>query len=115
MFNFNNVFDTLIKITIEEKESIKETIIDSMLPTEDECSWWQVEHIITDLIKSLEYKLYLEDLIEENELESVLKSSNRNIRLEMFEILIKPIVEHYKDNYNVEVDYHWEEIKVSYK
>lgn len=115
MFNLNNVFNTLIKMTIEEKESIKETIIDSILPTKDECGWWQVEHTITDLIKSLEYDLYLEDLIEKNGLESIIESSNRNMRLEMFEILIKPIVEHYKDNYNVEVDYHWEDIKVSHK
>ena len=115
MFNLNNVFNTLIKMAIEEKESIKETIIDSMLPTKDEYGWWQVEHTITDLIKSLEYDLYLEDLIEKNGLESIIESSNRNIRLEMFEILIKPIVEYYKDNYNVEVNYHWEEIKVSHK
>ena len=108
----NNVFDTLIKMTIEEKENIKETIIESMMPSEDEHGWWQVEHTITDIIESLEYDLYLKDLIEKDGLKNIVKNSNINIRDKMFKILIKPILEYYNENYDVEVDYFWEEIRV---
>ena len=110
----NNVFDTLIKMTIEENESIKETIIESMMPSENEHGWWQVEHTINEIIESLECDLYLEDLIEKNGLKNIINNSDRNIRDEMFKILIEPITEYYNDNekYDVEVDSFWEEIRV---
>lgn len=114
MIDINNMFDKLIEITKEERDSIKDVIIESLTPYENESELWQVEHTITEIIEGLQRDLYYDDVIKkDNELQIIIDGSDRNIRNEMFKILIEPIVEYYnKNNYGIDVDYFWEEIRV---
>ena len=104
-----------INNTEEKNEEIKDIIIESIEPTEDEHGWWQVENTITEILEEVAYTLEEKKLIKDHkELKKIIDKIDINVRDEMFKILIEPIKKHYenKKDYKVDIDYFWEEIRV---
>ena len=111
----DKILKEIINNTEEKNEEIKDIIIESIEPTEDEHGWWQVENTITEILEEVAYTLEEKKLIKDHkELKKIIDKIDINVRDEMFKILIEPIKKHYenKKDYKVDIDYFWEEIRV---
>lgn len=111
-----SILNKVIELTKIESEKISKNVIQGIeIDLTDNVGWWQVEHTINELIDSIEIDLLNDGTISDDDnLKDIIDNSDENIRSQMFNILVNPIVSHFKNkNYDVEVNKHFEEIKVS--
>ena len=95
-------------------ENSKETLIKALDPFASESEWWDAGIIINDIIAAAEVSLEEQGLIsEDTDLKELIYSIDENLRDKMFRMLIKPIVEAYRDtDYDVEISYFFEQIYI---
>lgn len=109
------IFDKVIELTKTKAEEIAENVICSVDVDmiDDNPFWWQVEHTITEVIDEIATEFVEDDILSyDDNLKSMIDDADRNVRDEMFSILIEKVVKYCKDkNYQVEIDRHFEEIR----
>lgn len=109
------IFDKVVELTKTKAEEIAENVIYSVDVDmiDGNSFWWQVEHTITEIIDEIETEFLRDDIISyEDNLKSMIDNADRNVRDEMFSVLIEKVVKYCKDkNYRVEIDRHFEEVR----
>lgn len=112
--NTNKIVEELLRRTREEVENNKENLIKALNPFASKFEMWGVGFIINDIIAAADVSLEEQGLIsEDTDLKELIYSIDENLRDKMFRMLIKPIVEAYRDtDYDVEIDYFFEEIYI---
>lgn len=125
MINKKKIINKLIESTILNCEKDSEMTI-NYLKSSLSCNLTlkstelQVSDIIDDIINELEYELQDEDIISyEDDLNDIIHSCDIfdiDVRKEMFNILIEPIVFYFeedcKNDYKIEIDEHSEKIRI---
>ena len=109
------ITNVLLNETRKELNKIESFIVDTVEPTEYEHGWWQVEHVINEIIDIAESTLLEKEILREDEkLENILARWDENVRDEIFKILIQPILHRYSndDRYIVKVDSFFEQIHI---
>ena len=76
---------------------------------------FQMEYIINDVIDTVEGELIDKGIISEDDnLNDIIYNLNEDVRSKIFDLLIAPVVNYFKNNYEIDIDRHFENIRICY-
>lgn len=123
MIQDSQIIYYIMEMAKKERDKIKDVIIENIIDIKYEeykednpVGFWEVRHTVDEVIDNTEYDLCKKGFIEidyENRdiFNEIIDNFNIDIRDEIFQIIIEPIVKHFENDYIIKIDKFWEEVR----